>query len=182
MESFPTLTMSLFYWTLEMEKDVHFTKKRVDESWKESAAHEKERLDEMLKTDPAKKNPSSGASAQPSSPPPKSEKKTETPSPSPGEQADEPSASNKELEMSFLNYVASLGYQAMIFLGEIPHPVSQQIEKNTDQAKFLIDTLALLREKTKGNLSAQEQNLLNGTLYELQMKYVEIMQKSQGPG
>ena len=85
-------------------------------------------------------------------------------------------------ELNFSNYVASLGFQALIFMGEIPSPVSQQVEKNLAQSKFLIDTLILLREKTKGNLTEQEDKLLNGAVYELQMKFIEILQKEQGGG
>ena len=67
----------------------------------------------------------------------------------------------------------------MIFLGEIPNPITEKTEKNIDQAKFLIDTLAMLKDKTKGNLSKQEEDLLNASVYELQMKYVDIMQKDK---
>ncbi len=80
-------------------------------------------------------------------------------------------------EVSFLNYIMSLGYQAMIFLGEVPHPMTNQLEANIPQAKFLIDTLALLKEKTKGNLTEQEDQLLSASLYELQLKYVEVSSK-----
>lgn len=83
------------------------------------------------------------------------------------------------IEINFINYVTSLGFQAMIFLGEIPSPITERIEKNIDQAKFLIDTLAMLKDKTKGNLSKQEDELLNASVYELQMKYVEILQKDK---
>jgi hypothetical protein len=83
-------------------------------------------------------------------------------------------------ELNFSNYVASLGYQALIFMGEIPNPVSQQVEKNLGQSKFLIDTMLLLREKTKNNLTEQEDKLLNGAIYELQMKFIEVLQKEQG--
>lgn len=80
-------------------------------------------------------------------------------------------------ELNFLNYLSSLVFQAMIFLGDMPNPVTQQPEKNLRQAKFLIDTLALLREKTKGNLNKQEDDLLNGSLYELQMRYVDVFKQ-----
>jgi hypothetical protein len=84
-----------------------------------------------------------------------------------------------EIEVNFLNYIMSLGYQAMIFLGEVPHPMTGQNEKNTRQAKFLIDTLQLLKDKTKGNLTPQEDQLLSSSLYELQMKYVEVSGKEK---
>lgn len=82
-----------------------------------------------------------------------------------------------EYEVDFTGYVTSLGFQAMIFLGEIPHPATNQTEKNLKQAKFLIDTMVLLRDKTKGNLTQQEQSILDAAVYELQMKYVELVQK-----
>ncbi|MCK5581347.1 MAG: DUF1844 domain-containing protein [Candidatus Omnitrophica bacterium] len=77
-------------------------------------------------------------------------------------------------EVSFLNYITSLIFQAMVFLGEIPNPMNDnKVEKNLLQAKLLIDTISVLRDKTTGNLDAQEENILNTSLYELQMKYVE---------
>jgi len=80
----------------------------------------------------------------------------------------------QEPQLDFFNYIASLGFQAMIFLGEMPNPISNQVEKNLKQAKFLIDTLVILRDKTKGNLSKEEDDLLNGSIYELQLRYVEL--------
>jgi hypothetical protein len=73
----------------------------------------------------------------------------------------------------------SMGYQAMIFVGEIPNPMTGKQETNLRQAKFLIDTLQLLKEKTKGNLNPQEENMLTASLYELQMKYVEAVNKGK---
>ncbi len=86
---------------------------------------------------------------------------------------------NGEIQVNFFTYMTSLGYQAMIFLGEIPNPMSGQTEKNLRQAKFIIDTLVMMKEKTKGNLTDQENAFLEGTLYELQMKFVEILQKGE---
>jgi hypothetical protein len=82
-----------------------------------------------------------------------------------------------EPELDFFNYIASLGFQAMIFLGEMPNPITNQVEKNLKQAKFLIDTLVLIREKTVGNLTKEEGELLNGSIFELQRRFVEIAQK-----
>ncbi len=94
--------------------------------------------------------------------------------------AQEPKPSEEEAaepQLDFFNYVASLGFQAMIFLGEMPNPVTNQTEKNLKQAKFLIDTLVLIRDKTIGNLTKEEGELLNGSIYELQKRFVEIAQK-----
>lgn len=98
-----------------------------------------------------------------------------------GEQAPaEANDADQGEELNFSNYVASLGFQALIFMGEIPNPVTQQPEKNLAQSKFLIDTLVLLRDKTKGNLTEEEGKLLNGAIYELQMKFIEVLQKEHG--
>jgi|GEM_PF-1363989 len=87
-----------------------------------------------------------------------------------------------EPQLDFFNYIASLGFQAMIFLGEIPNPLSNQIDKNLKQAKFLIDTMAIIREKTTGNLTKEEAELLDGSIYELQLRYVEAVKKEQNSG
>lgn len=86
---------------------------------------------------------------------------------------------SEEIEVNFFNYVASMGYQAMIFLGEVPNPMTNETEQNLRQAKFLIDTIALVNDKTKGNLSQQEDQFIKNTLHELQMKYVELAQKGK---
>jgi len=92
----------------------------------------------------------------------------------PADQGDE-----AEPQLDFSNYIASLGFQALVFMGEIPNPITNETQKNLPQSKFLIDTLLLLREKTKGNLTEQEDRLLNGSVYELQMKFIEVLQKEQ---
>ncbi len=96
-----------------------------------------------------------------------------------GESSSEGSDGVDDMEINFVNYVSGLGFQAMIFMGEIPNPVTNEMDKNLQQSKFLIDTLVMIREKTKGNLSDQEDGLLNATLYELQLKYVEAVKKDK---
>jgi len=87
---------------------------------------------------------------------------------------EEAAPSAAEPQLDFFNYIASLGFQTMIFLGEMPNPITNQVEKNLKQAKFLIDTLVILRDKTKGNLTKEEDDLLNGSIYELQLRYVDL--------
>ena len=86
----------------------------------------------------------------------------------------------EDVEVNFFTYLTSLGYQAMIFLGEVPNPMTGQTEKNLRQAKFLIDTLILIREKTKGNLTPQEESFLGGTIYELETRFVEEQRRING--
>jgi hypothetical protein len=90
------------------------------------------------------------------------------------EEPAETTTAGGEPPLDFFNYIASLGFQAMIFLGEMPNPITNKVEKNLKQAKFLIDTLIILRDKTKGNLSKEEDDLLNGSIYELQLRYVDL--------
>ena len=89
-------------------------------------------------------------------------------------QEKDPKDAAEEPNLDFFNYIASLGFQTMIFLGEMPNPITNQVEKNLKQAKFLIDTLVILRDKTKGNLTKEEDDLLNGSIYELQLRYVDL--------
>jgi len=86
---------------------------------------------------------------------------------------------HQPIEINFLNYVTSLGFQALIFMGEIPNPMTNETDKNLMQSKFIIDTLVMLKDKTKGNLTEQEANFLEATLYELQMKFVETVKNEQ---
>ncbi len=78
-------------------------------------------------------------------------------------------------EMNFFTYITSLAFQALIFLGEVDNPITNKKEKNIKQAKLLIDTLVIIREKTEGNLTHEEADILNNYLYELQMKYVQAV-------
>ena len=75
-------------------------------------------------------------------------------------------------EADFRFFVTTLALQASIFLGAIPHPTTQKMEENLPQAKLLIDTLGMLKEKTQGNLTAEGDTLLDNYLYELRMQYV----------
>ena len=60
---------------------------------------------------------------------------------SPQTPQEEPKQAAEEQQLDFFNYIASLGFQTMIFLGEMPNPITNKTEKNLKQAKFLIDTL-----------------------------------------
>ncbi len=81
--------------------------------------------------------------------------------------------SAKELEMTFERFLASLYMTAMLQLGMM-HEQAQQPHVDIIGARQTIDTLSLLAEKTKGNLSMQEQNFLQNSLYEVRMAYVEV--------
>jgi hypothetical protein len=69
-------------------------------------------------------------------------------------------------------FITTLSLQASIALGQVPNPATNQKEEDLTQAKFLIDTLGMLKEKTKGNLTLDETNLLENLLYDLRMIYL----------
>ncbi len=147
--------------------------KSIDESWKESAAQEKERLENIARAGGADKT---SARENPQAP---AQSPTGSRQPSQPQDVLDPTREETSgaYETDFVNYISSLAYQAMIFLGEIPNPVTNTSEKNLAQAKFVIETLILLQEKTKGNLTRKESDVLNTAAYELQMKFVEVSEK-----
>lgn len=81
----------------------------------------------------------------------------------------------QEQKFDFRAYITSLAMQALIFMGVVPNPMDEnKTEVHLDQARLLIDTLTILREKTQGNLNKEEDELLNTILYEMQVKFVEV--------
>jgi len=154
-------------------------RKYVDESWKESAEEAKQKLKKVEApvhvTSREEQKELGGSGDFNENGGGENEQNENHEEQSPAEHGH--NADHGQIEINFMNYVTSLGYQAMIFLGEIPNPMTNELEKNLDQAKFLIDTLIMIKEKTKGNLNPQEDNMINATTYELEMKFVELKQK-----
>ncbi len=73
---------------------------------------------------------------------------------------------------AFLQFVSTLAMQALVFLGELTLQEGSPARTDLPQAKYLIDIIKLLEDKTKGNLTEEEASALKGILYELQLKYV----------
>ncbi|HEX6768664.1 MAG TPA: DUF1844 domain-containing protein [Candidatus Binatia bacterium] len=80
-------------------------------------------------------------------------------------------------EIDFSTFVISLSTQALMHLGEIANPVSGKIEADISVAKQMIDILGMLKDKSRGNLNSNEDQLLEGILFDLRMKYVEAVKK-----
>ena len=77
-------------------------------------------------------------------------------------------------DLSFTAFVLSLASTAAIHFGDLPDPVSgERLEPNLEGAAQMIEILSLLEEKTKGNLTAEERQLLEQVLYELRMRFVQ---------
>ena len=121
---------------------------------------------------------------------PQSEEQQEAPAPEPAASSgSEPAASKgddqpgKERtstplpEINFSTFVVSLSSSALIHLGVAPDPVSGETVREPAYAKQTIDILGMIQEKTKGNLSKEESQLLEGMLYDLRMRYISEMEK-----
>jgi hypothetical protein len=76
--------------------------------------------------------------------------------------------------VTFSTFVLGLSTQALLHLGEIPDPVTNVLNRDLAAAKQVIDILGVLREKTRNNLQAGEETLLDSVLYDLRMRYVEL--------
>ena len=79
----------------------------------------------------------------------------------------------------FIEFVLMQAQQIALLLGQIPGPEGKPIEPNLPVARMFIDQLEMIREKTRGNLSAEEADVLNKVLADLQLAFVEA--GSQGP-
>ncbi len=133
---------------------------QIDTDWKKQAQEEKKRLTEQ------------------------EQKKTAAPAPvkpGPAEPAGMPRAgqSGRTRELppaTFTTLVQSIVTQVLFYLGELSAPGAEP-SLNLDMAKHNIDILGVIEEKSKGNLSADEQRLVDGALYETRMRYVGVAQQ-----
>jgi hypothetical protein len=83
-----------------------------------------------------------------------------------------------ELSQRFIEFVMMHAQNAALFLGQIPNPKTGEGEVNLELAKMFIDQLAMIQEKTRGNLSSEEAAVLRNTLSNLQMVYVEVARQA----
>ena len=80
---------------------------------------------------------------------------------------------------SFLNFLMILAQNAASALGMVEHPVTHQRDVDIDAGKHWIDVLGMLQKKTTGNLTTQEQRMLEGLLADLRMQYVSLVNSPQ---
>lgn len=80
----------------------------------------------------------------------------------------------------FIEFVMMQAQNAALFLGQIPNPQTGEGEVNLELAKMFIDQLAMIQEKTRGNLSNEESTVLRNAISNLQMAFVEVSQSERG--
>ena len=76
--------------------------------------------------------------------------------------------------VDFISYLANLVETGQLYLQGVPNPETEEVVINLPIVKHIIDTIEMLEEKTKGNLTAPEANFLTNTLYELRMGYIRV--------
>lgn len=76
-------------------------------------------------------------------------------------------------QIDFTTFVLSLASSVQVHLGLVPNPATSKAEKNLEMGKQTIDLLGLLEEKTKGNLTEDENRILSHVLHDLRLQYLE---------
>src|SRR4029453_2658097 len=83
-----------------------------------------------------------------------------------------------EMTQRFIEFVMMQAQNAALFLGQIPNPQTGKAEVNLEVARMFIDQLAMIQEKTRGNLTTEESTVLRNALSSLQMAFVEASQSA----
>ncbi len=91
-----------------------------------------------------------------------------------------PESSRSLPPADFATLVLSLGSSAVMYLGQSDEPEGKKPPRNLPMAKHAIDLLTVLEDKTKGNLSAEEGQILESLLFDLRLRYVEALKTASG--
>ena len=86
---------------------------------------------------------------------------------------DDISKQDQPIQMTFPFFLSSLGMQALVALGQIENPITKKKEPDMAQARYMIDIIQMLKDKTKGNVTPEEDRMMEDLLYQLRMVYVE---------
>jgi len=81
-------------------------------------------------------------------------------------------------EIDFSTFILSLSHSALVHMGDAPSPDGQPAERDLTLAKQTIDLLGILQEKTRNNLTGEEERLLDQALYDLRLRFVEVSKGS----
>jgi hypothetical protein len=135
-----------------------------DEDWKNRVKAEDAALDQQFRSQPAE---TAGSAEPPGTAQPAG-------SPAPRETGRSQQQTAREMpKPTFGDLVGLLSAQAMMFLGVIPNPSTQKAETQLPTARYFIDMISILEEKTAGQLTKQESDVLEETLHSLRLTYME---------
>jgi hypothetical protein len=85
------------------------------------------------------------------------------------------------MKPTFLLLIQMYNFEGMVALGKVLNPATNQLSKSLEHAKYVIDILEVLKEKTRGNLDSEESRLLDQTLSSLKLNYVDEMGNPDAP-
>ena len=88
-------------------------------------------------------------------------------------------AVSEQIEIKFSSFILGLSTQALMFLGEVPTAPGQATQTDLAAAQQMIDVLAMLQQKTSGNLDTGEEQMLESVLYDLRMRYVKLKREGR---
>ncbi len=80
---------------------------------------------------------------------------------------------------TFSTFILSLSSSVLVSLGELPDPITKEKKVDLNMARQTISLIEILKEKTKGNLTEEEERLIESTLCDLKLKYVDVAKKVQ---
>ncbi len=86
---------------------------------------------------------------------------------------------SEQVEIAFSSFILGLSTQALVSLGEVPASPGQAVQTDLTAARQMIDVLAMLQQKTSGNLDASEGQMLEKVLYDLRMRYVKLKREGR---
>lgn len=95
------------------------------------------------------------------------------------EMADDSDIPGADDPASFVNFLSTLATNAAAALGAIPHPATGKRSLDLETGKYWLDILAMLRDKSKGNLHPKEARLLEGLLADLRLQYVQLVRATE---
>jgi hypothetical protein len=81
---------------------------------------------------------------------------------------------------SFELLLTTLATEALVALGQVPHPLTGKVQVQRNQAQFLIDTVDMLRTKTKGNLTSSEEQVIDSLLHQMRIVFVQTAEQAKG--
>lgn len=86
---------------------------------------------------------------------------------------------DEEIEIVFTQFISGLYTSTMQHLGKLMNPFTGQVDRNLDAARHTIELVRMLKEKTKGNLTTKESDTLNNALSNMQMNYVDELERQE---
>ena len=153
-----------------------------DEDWKSRVKAEDAALDQQFRAEPPKTTGQPADEAKPESAATagrSASSASDAPSTPSSAAPDRPAETAREMPNPiFADLVALLSTQAMMFLGLIPNPATQKAETQLSTARYFIDLISILEEKTAGQLTKEEATILGDTLHSLRMTFMQCSKQT----